>query len=1439
MAADGGARLSARLPGRFPWSRSCPPSLLDDCVPFCPPGPSPRGTEVCEWGEGGKGGRARAGGEHGDRGRQARGKRAPAGAGGGRRTGGRSEERASGWGRDGGPEHCLVADWNPCYASVEQPVLRQSGSVGKATKHKRWRHERRFARTRLMAREHDRGVRGRTRRNGFRFIGAAMATSVIIAGLSVMSASPAESASANAISQSAAAIASGAQPSGSVCAVRDCPLPLTSNLLRFSAVPLAAAARHTRDTSLTITITGLPTGLEGFVIARKTHGRTLVIKTSTTINPADPGRWKITARPVLSGDTTYYPTTAITTVRLAPGAAGKVSVDYGSAVANTTRVASAGAIQSVTPPDQNGDQVVVVNDPGHTLAPGDTLDAGAGPATPEGLILDVTAVTRLGSVATVTGTAGSLTDIGPQGDITASGSYTDPQSFDDPLTCSGAASASISGSIDFSPQVQLDMTWGGLLHPGTITARATVSGTETASLAANVNGTASCTYETDLLPQPVVLGIIGVLVGPVPVVVVPKLNFELEADASIAGSLDTSITQSLAMAAGLNWDGNTLTPFSSLTPTHSYQPLTQNGSGSVHAQVGPIVTINIQSIPGPFISADANTTLQANLPGDLPAGSTNTPCWTLTAGLEAGGGLKFNVWGISFDKEDPSILSQDWPVAADPCITTGTLDDATLGNPYTDTLQVMGGSGPPYSWAITSGSLPDGLDLDASSGEISGTPTLAGSFTFEVMVSDTNGDTATATLELTVAGNVSAAPTATITAPASGATYAQGASAPTSFSCTAGTGSTLSSCTDNNTDTSGVNTSGTLNTSVPGSFNYTVTATDADGKTGTASITYNVSAAPTATITAPASGATYAQGASAPTSFSCTAGTGSTLSSCTDNNTDTSGVNTSGTLNTSVPGSFTYTVTATDADGKTGTASITYNVSAAPTATITAPASGATYAQGASAPTSFSCTAGTGSTLSSCTDNNTDTSGVNTSGTLNTSVPGSFTYTVTATDADGKTGTASITYNVSSSSTPDCSVPPPPADLAGADLQGCDLAGADLDGADLDGANLGVLYPGTPFASDTDLAGANLSDANMTDANMTDAQLEGADLDGANLTGADLTDTYLNSANLTGANLTGANLTGCLGDEADLTDADLTDANLTDANLYETPFTDATLTGADLTDALLSGDLSGGIIGTPSALPTDDWEVIDGYLIGPTAQLTDADLSDADLSDADLEGANLTEADLTGANLSDANLSEADLNAADLNAADLTGASLTDAVLEEEANLTGADLTGADLTYAGLEEADLTGADLTDATLTDATLSAATLSAATLTGADLSDATLEDVSSGDIIGTPSALPTDWESVNGYLIGPEANLTSANLTGANLTGADLSDADLSDADLTGANLSDADLSDANLSDANLTGANLTGANLTGAFWFNTGCPDGTNSGDGAGTCLNDL
>lgn len=93
-------------------------------------------------------------------------------------------------------------------------------------------------------------------------------------------------------------------------------------------------------------------------------------------------------------------------------------------------------------------------------------------------------------------------------------------------------------------------------------------------------------------------------------------------------------------------------------------------------------------------------------------------------------------------------------------ITTTSLPNAIVATAYSQSLASSAGT-TPYSYAVTTGSLPAGLSM-SSAGAITGTPTTAGSSTFTVTVTD--AASATDTQELTIVVD----PLAYITSAASG-----------------------------------------------------------------------------------------------------------------------------------------------------------------------------------------------------------------------------------------------------------------------------------------------------------------------------------------------------------------------------------------------------------------------------------------------------------------------------------------------------------------------------------------------------------------------------------------------------------------------------------------------------------------------------------------------
>lgn len=70
-----------------------------------------------------------------------------------------------------------------------------------------------------------------------------------------------------------------------------------------------------------------------------------------------------------------------------------------------------------------------------------------------------------------------------------------------------------------------------------------------------------------------------------------------------------------------------------------------------------------------------------------------------------------------------------------PALSDQALPTGEVGRPYSAPLQAQGGV-PPYSWQLGQGRLPEGLILDAVSGEIRGLPTIADTQNFSVDVVD-------------------------------------------------------------------------------------------------------------------------------------------------------------------------------------------------------------------------------------------------------------------------------------------------------------------------------------------------------------------------------------------------------------------------------------------------------------------------------------------------------------------------------------------------------------------------------------------------------------------------------------------------------------------------------------------------------------------------------
>jgi hypothetical protein len=400
--------------------------------------------------------------------------------------------------------------------------------------------------------------------------------------------------------------------------------------------------------------------------------------------------------------------------------------------------------------------------------------------------------------------------------------------------------------------------------------------------------------------------------------------------------------------------------------------------------------------------------------GTLPTGLALASSTGVISGAPSATGVSNFTVQVSDANSATATQALSLNVTASPIVTTASLPVATQNGSYSATLAASGGT-TPYTWSVSTGTLPAGLALASSTGAISGTPTGTGTSNFTVQVTDTNSQTGTKNLSLTV----SAPPTVTTTS-LPGATQntsysatlaASGGTTPYSWSISVGTlpaGLTLASSTG---AISGTPT-GT------GTSNFTARVTDANSVSATQSLSITVVAPPTVTTTTLPSGTQNtaysttlaATGGTTPYGWSISAGTlpaGLALASST------------GVISGTPTGTGTsnFTVKVTDANSLTATQPLSLTVVGPPTVTTASLPSGtqnAAYsttltATGGTTPYSWSISAGTlpaGLALASSTG---VISGTPTgTGTTN--------FTVQVTDANSLTATKSLSITISTSS---------------------------------------------------------------------------------------------------------------------------------------------------------------------------------------------------------------------------------------------------------------------------------------------------------------------------------------------------------------------------------------------------------------------------------------
>jgi len=139
------------------------------------------------------------------------------------------------------------------------------------------------------------------------------------------------------------------------------------------------------------------------------------------------------------------------------------------------------------------------------------------------------------------------------------------------------------------------------------------------------------------------------------------------------------------------------------------------------------------------------------LSGNIPAGMTLDPTFGSFSGTPAAVGTYSFVAQVRDSGSPPQTVAVPFTLTVEipPVITTASLPDATAGQFYSVNLNATGGV-PPYRWGAGANDYNFTLQMNPSTGVLSGVPRVAGSFSVNLNATDAVGILAFSNLPLTV-----------------------------------------------------------------------------------------------------------------------------------------------------------------------------------------------------------------------------------------------------------------------------------------------------------------------------------------------------------------------------------------------------------------------------------------------------------------------------------------------------------------------------------------------------------------------------------------------------------------------------------------------------------------------------------------------------------------
>lgn len=445
---------------------------------------------------------------------------------------------------------------------------------------------------------------------------------------------------------------------------------------RSSAGPVAAAHRA-KDATLRIVVRALPRSLSAkIVLAGPHHLHRRVARSISLRLPA--GVYRLSAGPVTVAAGSYYATAPLERKRLQAGRVTTVTVSYATLVPKTTTVVPASGTVSLVGEPSGPRVLTLTGAAARDVKAGEILASGSTAAAPNGYLVKVTKVTHKSNGTAVLDVENTtLLQALPSGEIDAEDTLEAPAEAASlsrggaldltlgrahagsrsahaagfslhatNLTCTTSAGVHVDApTVSFTPSIAIHAHWGFFKLDS-----ASFAATVAASLGMGANADAGAHCETKdpgigLLPHPVSLPDVDVQVGPIPVVITPRLQVYLAGNASITAKVSVAIEQSASATVGVSYAHGRFSPIDSF-PEHFKQSVTTEGDASAELALTPTVDTLIYGVGGPSFDIGAAAKFNAEI--------HKTPWWTLEGCLQAGLGFVISPLGLNWS--DPHLI---------------------------------------------------------------------------------------------------------------------------------------------------------------------------------------------------------------------------------------------------------------------------------------------------------------------------------------------------------------------------------------------------------------------------------------------------------------------------------------------------------------------------------------------------------------------------------------------------------------------------------------------------------------------------------------------------------------------------------------------------------------------------------------------------------------